>query len=176
MGLINKINECMYQEDHTASQKRQFSKQQQQQQQPPPAEQIQAASAGSNTGISTACRDPDEHRRSVSQTGGGLEVADRALDNTSQLWDLESISSRQPSAAAASFSGIYAVGDNPAADIRGANQAGDPWVSVLVRTGVFQGGGANSESDPAHMVVTDVLAAVQAGLHRARSSKWHSMR
>lgn len=28
---------------------------------------------------------------------------------------------------------VYAVGDNPAADVRGANLAGPPWVSVLVR-------------------------------------------
>ena len=34
------------------------------------------------------------------------------------------------------FSAIYAVGDNPAADVRGANAAGAPWVSVLVKTGV----------------------------------------
>eukprot|EP00955_Chlamydomonas_euryale_P022865 241654-Chlamydomonas_euryale.AAC.1 len=33
------------------------------------------------------------------------------------------------------LSGIYAVGDNPAADVRGANAAGSPWVSVLVQTG-----------------------------------------
>lgn len=82
---------------------------------------------------------------------------------------------QQQQGPAALFSAIYAVGDNPAADIRGANQAGPPWVSVLVRTGVFTGPG-NSERDPAHVVVSDVLAAVQAGLHRARNSKWHSMR
>ncbi|KAI3431576.1 hypothetical protein D9Q98_004626 [Chlorella vulgaris] len=35
------------------------------------------------------------------------------------------------------FGAIYAVGDNPAADVRGANAAGSPWVSVLVtKTGV----------------------------------------
>jgi ribonucleotide monophosphatase NagD (HAD superfamily) len=73
------------------------------------------------------------------------------------------------------FSSIFAVGDNPAADVRGANQAGAPWVSVLVRTGVFQGPG-NDAQDPAHVVVDDVLAAVEAALHRARSSRWHSMR
>lgn len=73
------------------------------------------------------------------------------------------------------FSAIFAIGDNPAADVCGANLAGPPWVSVLVRTGVFREGG-NSCSDPAHVVVSDVLAAVQAGLHRARSSRWHSMR
>lgn len=37
--------------------------------------------------------------------------------------------------AALPFSAIYAVGDNPAADVRGANAAGAPWVSVLVHTG-----------------------------------------
>lgn len=35
------------------------------------------------------------------------------------------------------FSGIYAVGDNPAADVRGSNLAGPPWVSCLVRTGAW---------------------------------------
>lgn len=34
---------------------------------------------------------------------------------------------------------IYAIGDNPAADIRGANNAGEKYVSVLTRTGVFRG-------------------------------------
>ncbi|WIA28754.1 hypothetical protein OEZ86_011287 [Tetradesmus obliquus] len=73
------------------------------------------------------------------------------------------------------FSSIFAVGDNPAADVRGANQAGAPWVSVLVRSGVFTGAG-NDCQDPAHLVVDDVAAAVAAALHRARSSRWHSMR
>lgn len=44
-----------------------------------------------------------------------------------------------------------------------------------VRTGVFRGG-ANSETDPAQIVVDDVEAAVTAGLHCARSMRWHSMR
>jgi ribonucleotide monophosphatase NagD (HAD superfamily) len=79
-------------------------------------------------------------------------------------------------AAARAFSGIFAVGDNPAADVRGANSAGPPWVSVLVRTGVFQGPGANSTSDPAHVAVADALAAVEAALHRSRAARWHAMR
>ncbi|GAB4814223.1 hypothetical protein N2152v2_001269 [Parachlorella kessleri] len=75
------------------------------------------------------------------------------------------------------FSSIYAVGDNPAADVRGANRAGHPWVSVLVKTGVFDGTlYANCPNDPAHMVVDDVEAAVDAVLHRHRSARWHSMR
>lgn len=34
---------------------------------------------------------------------------------------------------------IYMVGDNPEADIRGANAVGNPWKSILVRSGVFSG-------------------------------------
>eukprot|EP00761_Pharyngomonas_kirbyi_P009694 gb/GECH01009712.1/.p1 GENE.gb/GECH01009712.1/~~gb/GECH01009712.1/.p1 ORF type:complete len:336 (+),score=70.98 gb/GECH01009712.1/:1-1008(+) len=50
---------------------------------------------------------------------------------------------------------IYGVGDNPAADIRGARRAG--WHSVLVRTGVFPAEGAeNDEIDPADYVCRDV--------------------
>ncbi|KAG1677369.1 hypothetical protein FOA52_010748 [Chlamydomonas sp. UWO 241] len=74
------------------------------------------------------------------------------------------------------LSGIYAVGDNPAADVRGANAAGHPWVSVLVRTGVFQGPGTNCAIDPAAVTVPCVEAAVDAGLHRARASRFYSMR
>jgi ribonucleotide monophosphatase NagD (HAD superfamily) len=74
------------------------------------------------------------------------------------------------------LSAIFAIGDNPAADVRGANAAGPPWVSVLVRTGVFAGPGANCNVDPAHIVMDDVDHAVDAALHRARSARWHSMR
>lgn len=74
------------------------------------------------------------------------------------------------------FSSIYAIGDNSAADVRGANQAGHPWKSILVRTGVFSGPHANCLRDPAHIVVDDVEAAVKAAMHHSRSVKWHSMR
>lgn len=80
----------------------------------------------------------------------------------------------QPASGPLPFSAIYAVGDNPAADVRGANAAGAPWVSVLVtQTGVAR---ANCSRDPAQVVVDDVEAAVDAALHRARHAKWHSMR
>ena len=77
------------------------------------------------------------------------------------------------------FSAIYAVGDNPKADIAGALNArkwGRPYVAVLVRTGVFSGEKPNDEEFPADVVVDDVDAAVQAALHRARNMRWHSMR
>ena len=35
---------------------------------------------------------------------------------------------------------VYAVGDNPKSDVRGANNAGDIWKSILVCTGVYKGG------------------------------------
>ena len=47
------------------------------------------------------------------------------------------------------ISSIYMVGDNPAADVRGARNAGKPWIPVLVRTGVFSGEMENSKHDPA---------------------------
>ena len=74
------------------------------------------------------------------------------------------------------FSAIYAVGDNSAADIRGANLAGPPWVSILVKTGVFPKELVNCPVDPAKFVVDDVEAAVDAAMHHSRSMKWHSMR
>jgi HAD superfamily hydrolase (TIGR01456 family) len=74
------------------------------------------------------------------------------------------------------FSAIYAVGDNAAADSRGANSAGHPWVSMLVKTGVFSKELENCPVDPAKFVVDDVEKAVEAALHHNRSMKWHSMR
>ena len=44
--------------------------------------------------------------------------------------------------------------------------AGRPWVSVLVRSGVFQGG-ANSDKHAADYVVDDVLAAVRLAMGKA---------
>lgn len=60
---------------------------------------------------------------------------------------------------------IYAVGDNPQSDIAGANAAGDPFVSVLVHTGVFHPDRAHSTNDathPAAVTARDVNVAVDA--------------
>ena len=56
----------------------------------------------------------------------------------------------------------YGIGDNPKADIRGANNAGKAWKSVLVKTGIFQPptGVLNDATDPAHFVVEDIFEAV----------------
>ena len=53
----------------------------------------------------------------------------------------------------------YGVGDNPRSDVRGANQAGPMWRSVLVRSGLFKGS-ENDWLDPALYVEDDVLEAV----------------
>lgn len=60
---------------------------------------------------------------------------------------------------------VYMVGDNPESDILGANQykspAGSTWHSILVRSGVFDGG------EPAHKpktIVNDVWDAVRWGM------------
>ena len=52
----------------------------------------------------------------------------------------------------------YGIGDNPKADIRGANDAGHHWNSVLVRTGVFQG--INCSIDVADIVADDIGSAL----------------
>ncbi|KAG5181341.1 HAD-like domain-containing protein [Tribonema minus] len=60
---------------------------------------------------------------------------------------------------------IYMVGDNPAGDIRGANAAGERWVSNLVRTGLFTGA-HNDPQDPADHVHDDARQCVDFVLQR----------
>ena len=50
------------------------------------------------------------------------------------------------------------IGDNPATDIKGANEGG--WVSILVKTGVFQGEG-NDEENPALYVADNFLDSIK---------------
>ncbi|KAI8344366.1 HAD-like domain-containing protein [Chlamydoabsidia padenii] len=58
---------------------------------------------------------------------------------------------------------VYAIGDNPAADIKGANAHG--WLSMLVRTGVHTGPG-NSNDYPADYVCDNVLDAVTLAINK----------
>lgn len=80
-------------------------------------------------------------------------MAERALQTHAAMLGFDTIS---PSA-------IYAIGDNPASDVRGANAQAPPWASVLVRTGNFKGD--NDERDVADVVVDDVELAVRYGLN-----------
>lgn len=70
------------------------------------------------------------------------------------------------------------IGDNPKADVRGANGAGDHWTSVLVHTGVYKPSQVsppidditplsdNDAHDPADIVASDVLHAIRILFHR----------
>ena len=72
---------------------------------------------------------------------------------------------QQPGSLPAGFR-VFAVGDNPKSDVRGANAAGDHWSSILLRTGIWDGG-ENDLEDPADYVVQDVMAAVKLILQSA---------
>lgn len=57
------------------------------------------------------------------------------------------------------ISNFYMIGDNPKSDIRGANQQG--WISILVKSGVFNKDLDNDETDPANYVVDNFKEAVK---------------
>ncbi|KAI5666166.1 hypothetical protein M9H77_16019 [Catharanthus roseus] len=67
------------------------------------------------------------------------------------------------------FKMLYMVGDNPAVDIKGAQQAGHPWYSILTRTGVFKEKG-NHADYPADLVVDTVEEAIDYILMKEQSS------
>ncbi|XP_047966740.1 uncharacterized protein YKR070W-like isoform X2 [Salvia hispanica] len=64
-----------------------------------------------------------------------------------------------------SFRTLYMIGDNPLVDIKGAQQAGYPWFSILTRTGVFRQR-ENHTKYPADLVVDTVEDAVAFILNR----------
>ncbi|KAJ6311604.1 hypothetical protein OIU77_013374 [Salix suchowensis] len=64
-----------------------------------------------------------------------------------------------------SFKTLYMIGDNPSVDVKGAQQAGHPWFSILTRTGVFRGKHNHAEF-PADLVVDTVEEAVDYILGR----------
>ncbi|XP_035548483.1 uncharacterized CDP-alcohol phosphatidyltransferase class-I family protein C22A12.08c-like isoform X2 [Juglans regia] len=67
------------------------------------------------------------------------------------------------------FKTLYMIGDNPLVDIKGAQQAGHPWFSILTRTGVFRGKDNHAEF-PADLVVDTVEEAVDYILKRESTS------
>jgi len=54
---------------------------------------------------------------------------------------------------------IYAIGDNPLSDIKGANEAGENFVSILLRTGVWISKEENDATNPAKHVFPSVREA-----------------
>jgi HAD superfamily hydrolase (TIGR01456 family) len=82
------------------------------------------------------------------------EMAAKALAHEASLLGFRHIDTSKVS--------YYGIGDNPPSDIRGANNAGKNWTSILVRTGVFDGAdGENDPVDPADIIVDDVYEAVK---------------
>ena len=65
---------------------------------------------------------------------------------------------------------VYMIGDNVESDIRGANEyqssEGVEWVSMLTRTGVYDGGAINLENRVPNYIVDDVVEAVDVALKR----------
>lgn len=70
---------------------------------------------------------------------------------------------------------VYMVGDNPESDIRGANEFKSPtgvdWVSMLTRTGVYDGGAIVGENRVPRYIVKDVADAVGMALRRELERK-----
>lgn len=85
-----------------------------------------------------------------------------------RLLHTQSVGEESLSSTASSNSPLnmfFGVGDNPRADVRGANRAGEQWRSVLVRTGCFSGD--NDPVDRAALVYDTVGDAVEHILSQA---------
>ncbi|CAI0411617.1 unnamed protein product [Linum tenue] len=67
------------------------------------------------------------------------------------------------------FETLYMIGDNPFVDVKGAREAGQPWFSILTRTGVFRGEHNHAEF-PADLVVDTVEDAVDYILRKESRS------
>ena len=107
--------------------------------------------------------------------GGAFTVALRALWQAQHGGDVEVVQFGKPTtrtfdfaiqqlskwSGGDDFNSVFMVGDNPLSDIAGANAAGGPWQSVLVRTGLFKG--ENDGRHPARHVVDTVRDAVEIG-------------
>ncbi|CAE7853588.1 hypothetical protein AK812_SmicGene9472 [Symbiodinium microadriaticum] len=73
------------------------------------------------------------------RSGHDLQIQECGKPHKVQFDAAEAMLAEVAGVSTSSFSRIYMIGDNPAADIRGANAAQGPWRSILVRTGVYQG-------------------------------------
>lgn len=70
---------------------------------------------------------------------------------------------------------VYFIGDTPESDIRFANSHDDSWYSILVKTGVYQGGSIPKYT-PKH-TCEDVLEAVKFGIEREQQmelAEWNA--
>lgn len=96
------------------------------------------------------------------RSGGELRITEFGKPHATQFAAARAMVEAQLPKGSQPLQRIYMMGDNPAADVRGANNAiGDVWRSVLVCTGVYRGGvDRNDPDDPAWRVEPDLGAAV----------------
>ena len=87
-------------------------------------------------------RQPLTPREQLRAAAAGAEAAETATARTAVM----AASEQKSSETMLPFSGIFAVGDNPRADVRGANAALHPWTSILVRTGEGERGGVRENT------------------------------
>mmetsp|Transcript_11379 Transcript_11379/g.32330 ORF Transcript_11379/g.32330 Transcript_11379/m.32330 type:complete len:334 (+) Transcript_11379:121-1122(+) len=102
------------------------------------------------------------HLYGLSSGGGTLEVSRFGKPHRVTFEFARERLERQLGPAGGALERIFMVGDNPHADIKGANDAGPPWHSVLLETGVFRRG--RDADAGAHTLCADVSEAVQFAL------------
>ncbi|KAI3459018.1 hypothetical protein Pfo_015681 [Paulownia fortunei] len=95
--------------------------------------------------------------------------AETILRNLLQFSHPGNVRTENADAGLPSFKTLYMIGDNPLVDVKGAQQAGYPWFSILTRTGVFRHR-ENHTQYPADMVVDTVEEAVEFILKREDAS------
>uniref|UniRef100_A0A803MW80 Uncharacterized protein n=1 Tax=Chenopodium quinoa TaxID=63459 RepID=A0A803MW80_CHEQI len=98
------------------------------------------------------------HPLQYSAVGKPNPLAFKNAENTLQQLHNQ-LTANQDLGGISPFETLYMIGDNPSVDIKGAQQAGRPWFSILTRTGVFRGK-ENDLECPADMVVDTVEDAV----------------
>ncbi|KAK6136204.1 hypothetical protein DH2020_030036 [Rehmannia glutinosa] len=91
--------------------------------------------------------------------------AETVLRHLLQSSHSSNVGTENANAGLPSFKTLYMIGDNPFVDIKGAQQAGYPWFSILTRTGVFRQR-ENHTQYPADVVVDTVEEAVEFILKR----------
>mmetsp|Transcript_13188 Transcript_13188/g.24454 ORF Transcript_13188/g.24454 Transcript_13188/m.24454 type:complete len:342 (+) Transcript_13188:196-1221(+) len=81
------------------------------------------------------------------------------FDYAENLLEAKEAGPKKNAPAGSTLDRIFMIGDNPAADIEGANKAGGAWRSVLLESGIYKDG---DDTNGAHHVLPDVLTAIEA--------------
>lgn len=90
-------------------------------------------------------------------------VPTRRMETTVFRWAEKLLTEQAKQLGKDALDTIFMVGDNPAADVRGARNAGSPWKSVLVHTGVYAS--ENTENDdPADIEIPNVVQFIEKAI------------